>query len=283
MPQLLLSHGRVHYLDQGEGPPVLFLHANPGDARDFVAVMPALASSYRVLALDWPGYGGSELPSLAATRTAWFFYDILREFVHALDLPPLAVIGNSLGGNAAARLAIEQPARVRALVLVSPGGFTAHNALTRAFCRWMGSSWGLSPKVWAAWYLRRRTPETQAMLARAQGEQSRAPVVALNRAVWRSFAQPEHDLRAFAAAIQAPTLLVFGRDDPAIAARRDGRVAAALLPDAQLEIMPCGHAPFAEMPQLFLDTLLPFLQRYERMQPVQAAKDSGPGLRRVAV
>jgi pimeloyl-ACP methyl ester carboxylesterase len=53
------------------------------------------------------------------------------------------IIGNSLGGNVAARLAIESRAKVRGLVLVSPGGFTPHNPITRAFCRLQGSRFAL--------------------------------------------------------------------------------------------------------------------------------------------
>lgn len=252
MPQLQLSTGEVHYRDEGTGAPVLLLHANPGDSRDYAAVLPALAQRHRVIALDWPGYGGSALPSAPETRDALFFHGVLREFLQRLALPPCAIVGNSLGGNAAARLTLSDPQLVRALVLVSPGGFTPHNFVTRAFCRLQGSRWALPPRLWARLYLRRRTDVTAAMLERAGGEQSQPARLALNRAVWRSFARPKHDLRATAGAIRVPVLLMFGRYDPAIPAHKDGRVAARCLPRAELAVMPCGHAPFAELPEAFL-------------------------------
>ena len=264
MPSLTLSTGALHYREQGSGPPLMLLHANPGDSRDYEAVMPALAQRHRVIALDWPGYGASAMPPAPETRDALYFNSVLREFVQRLDLQGTVLIGNSLGGNAAARLAISDPQLVRALVLVSPGGFTAHNIVTRAFCALQGSRWALSPRLWARLYLRRKTPVTTAMLERAGNEQSSPAALALNRAVWRSFAQPAHDLRGVASGIRVPVLLLCGRQDPAIPAHKDGRIAARCLPQAQFEVMPCGHAPFAELPELFLQRVLPWLDALPR-------------------
>lgn len=271
MPTIALSTGEVHYLEQGHGEPLLLLHANPGDSRDFEAVMPELARHFRVLVLDWPAYGQSALPAQAGSCDALFFYRVLREFVEALALPPLHLIGNSLGGNAAARLALEAPDLVKRLVLVSPGGFTAHNLVTRAFCKLQGSRASLPPRLWAAMYLRRRTATTRAMLARAATDQSASFRLAVNRAVWRSFADPSHDLRGRAGRIQAPTLLMFGEQDPAIPAHKDGQQAKRWMPSALGVTMPCGHAPFAEMPERFLAEVLPFLT-----QAISTGASGGP-------
>jgi pimeloyl-ACP methyl ester carboxylesterase len=261
MPAVTLSSGELHYIERGQGVPVVLLHANPGDSRDFEAIMPVLAQRYRVLALDWPGYGASAMPPAGTAVNARFFYEVFCEFLAALALPPVLIIGNSLGGNVAARLAIESRARVRGVVLVSPGGFTSHNPITRAFCRLQGGRFALPPRTFAGWYLRHRTPTVRAMLERAATSQSTAPSLAINRSVWRSFIEPEHDLRQRAALIAAPTLLVFGARDPVISARHDGPLAASLITGAKLVFMPAGHAPFAEVPDQFLAEVLPFLQR----------------------
>lgn len=261
MPLVKLSTGSVYYSDQGEGTPLVLLHANPGDTKDFEAVIPALARSYRVLALDWPGYGRSDLPADPASATVMLFYQVLREFIATLALPPAFFIGNSIGGNAAARLAIESPQLVRGLVLVAPGGFTAHTVITRAFCRLQGSRLSLSPRVFASLYLKHRTPTAEAMLQRAATLQSTPERIALNRALWRSFARPENDLRQTSQDISVPTLLLFGTHDPAIPASKDGMVASRCIPSAQFVAMPCGHAPFAEVPEQFLAKVQPFLAR----------------------
>lgn len=260
MPHITLPQGQVHYRDEGAGPLLVLLHANPGDSRDFDAIVPVLTRTHRVLRLDWPGYGLSPAPARPEAVTAMDFAELLQAFVSALALPPAVYLGNSVGGYAAARLAIERPSAVTGLVLVSPGGFTPHNALTRLFCRLQASPWSVPPAWLAQGYLRRRTATSRAMLARAASEQSSAPARALNRAVWRSFPDPAHDLRPLAARIQAPVLLSFGRYDPLIPALLDGRVARRLLPQARWQLTATGHAAFAEAPEDFLERVQPFLQ-----------------------
>jgi pimeloyl-ACP methyl ester carboxylesterase len=263
MPSVKLSSCVVQYTEAGYGVPLILLHANPGSSEDFAAIMPVLAQRYRVIAIDWPGYGVSALEDNPATLTVPFFYAVLREFLVALRLPPAIFIGNSMGGNIAARLAILEPARVKSLVLVSPGGFTPHNFVTRLFCKLQGSRFSLFPMRFARWYLRARTPTTQAMLYRAGAIHSTVACIALNRAMWRYFAQPEYDLRSAVLKVTAPTLLVFGRYDPAVAASVDGKQARKSMPTAIFCALPCGHAAFAEVPTTFLSIVEPFLNRIE--------------------
>ena len=266
MPTVALSSGAVHYIDAGRGVPLLLLHANPGDSLDFEAVVPALAQHYRVIALDWPGYGRSAPPPRPEAAGAAFFYSVLSEFLTALALPPALFIGNSLGGNAAARLAIVSPESVRGLVLVSPGGFTSDNILTRAFCKLQGSRFALSPRFFASRYLHHRTAAVKAMLERAATSQAAGASLDVNRAIWRSFIDPAYALGRPARSIKAPTLLVFGRYDPVVSARRDGPVAARSIPGSQRVVLPSGHAPFAEVPEAFLSEVLPFLARCTQEQ-----------------
>jgi len=261
MPSIRLTSGLVHYIDEGKGRPIIMLHANPGDGRDFSAIIPSLASKYRVIAIDWPGYGASDIPSQPDKVNVLYFYQVLCEFLETLAIPPAAFVGNSLGGNVAARLAACRPDSVRAIILAAPGGFTSKTALTRAFSSLQASSVSLPPRWFASVYLRLRTPTVREMLKRARMEQSHTQRIALSRALWRSFATRENDLREEARSIKAPTLLILGSRDPVISAKRDGRNAAQAISGSQLVCLPCGHAPFAEMPQRFLAEILPFLAR----------------------
>jgi len=259
MPIANISTGALHYTEHGQGAPLVLLHANPGDSQDFEAVIPALAKQYRVLAVDWHGYGQSSLPKEPEKIGVLFFYEVLHEFISALALPPAFFIGNSLGGNAAARLAIQNPELVRGLILVSPGGFTSPDFISRSFCNLQGSRFSLSPYRFASLYLKHRTVTTRNMLTRASTIQSAAPQKTLNRAIWRDFGTAANDLRAIAHNIKAPTLLLFGKYDPVISATKDGKLSQTLIPQAKLVVLPCGHAPFAEVPELFLAQVQPFL------------------------
>jgi pimeloyl-ACP methyl ester carboxylesterase len=172
-------------------------------------------------------------------------------------------VGNSVGGFAAARLAVTRPERVRALVLVDSGGFTRHNAISRTFCRLKGRErvTRLVAHAFARWYLLKRNEHVAGILARARAERDQPARVAVDAAIWRSFLDPAHDLRELAGQIAAPTLLVWGKHDPVLPARRDGRTARASLPHAEYVELDTGHEPFAEAPAAFLAAVQPFLAR----------------------
>jgi pimeloyl-ACP methyl ester carboxylesterase len=191
----------------------VLLSANPGDHRDYDAVAPELSKSYRTIAVDWPGYGESAPPEPPSSASAMMFADLLAELVEALALGPAAFIGNSVGCFAAARLAIEQPHRVRALVLVDPSGFTSHTPESEDFCRNKKGSEAVTAAIagdFARGYLKLRNSGVDEIIARADEERGIPSRVAVDAAVWRSFPEPAHDLRERAAAIGCPTLLVWG-------------------------------------------------------------------------
>jgi len=112
---------RLHYLEQGEGPPVVLLHGNVVTAEDWVlsGVLHRLAErGHRAIAFDRPGYGYSDRPR----GSAWTAVDqahLLRRALARLGVGPAVVVGHSWGTNAALALALADPAAVRGLVLLS--------------------------------------------------------------------------------------------------------------------------------------------------------------------
>ena len=261
MPMIRTSLGSIAYERRGDGPPIVLLHGNAHDRHDFDAVLPVLARELAVFAVDWPGCGESPAPAAPHASSACALADLLPEVVERLGVGPAMFIGNSVGGFSAARLALTHRALVRALVLVDSGGFTAHNPVSRAFCRVRGTELvaRLVAEAFPRFYLRRRTPTVEAMLARARAHRSDAAGIAIDAAIWRSFTDPAHDLRTRASAIRVPTLLVWGRHDPVLPLR-DAEAARRALPHARYVEMDTGHVPFAEDPDGFLAAVLPFLR-----------------------
>jgi pimeloyl-ACP methyl ester carboxylesterase len=254
--------GKLAYEARGSGPPIVFLPANGLDRGSFEAVLPALARTHRTIAVDWPGMGESDPPSSPSTATAGLLADVLEDLLDALGLGPAVLVGNSVGGFAAARLAVRHPERVRALVLVDSGGFAAMTPAARAFCWLKGREWVTRTFEgrFAAHYLTKRTPAVAEILRRVEVAHRRGTTVAVNAAIWRSFADPESDLRGVAHGARCPTLLVWGRYDPVIRAAVEGRTAEALIPGARLVVLETGHCPFAEDPDAFLAVVQPFLE-----------------------
>lgn len=251
--------GPVVVHEAGAGAPLVLLHAIGHDHRDFDAIVPRLAARHRLLAVDWPGHGDSPMPAAPESVRATDFADALEDLVAELGLENAAYLGNSVGGFAAARLAARAPHRVATLVLVDPGGFGELGWIDRAFCRVKGTE-TVTRWVWNAFpehYLRIRNDPVRQILDRVRTAESPA-AVRLHAAVWRSFLDPAHDLRAEAPSIRARTLVAWGEGDPVLPVR-DGERAAELVPGARLVRFPTGHMPFAEAPAAFLAALEPFL------------------------
>ena len=110
----------IRYLIAGMGPPLVLLHGAGDNALDWWWVMPALAATHRVYALDLPGSPDSARP--AADYSPAFFEHFVAGFLDALGIERAAMVGNSLGGLVALRLTLADPARVTALGLVAGAG-----------------------------------------------------------------------------------------------------------------------------------------------------------------
>lgn len=250
--------GEVAYSDTGDGPVVVLLHATLHDRHDFDAILPSLRRGHRVIAVDWPGHGDSPAPTPDYRPTAASFGDVLVDVVAALDLPPAAFIGNSVGGFAAARLAITDPQRVSRLVLVNTGGFLSGPAV-RLYCRTMGTP-AVMKRVLPRFirsYMKATTDTDHAIEERALARARTREGLVL-AALWRSFGAPEHNLRPHAHRITAPCLVIWGSKDTA-GPLPVGRLTAARIPGSRLEVLPTGHVVFSSDPDGFLAIAAPFL------------------------
>ena len=112
---------RLHYLEAGRGSPVVLLHGLGADSRVWRQVLPDLAANYHVYALDLPGFGQSEKPEIA--YRVGTLADSASAFIDAAKINAPVVVGHSLGGWAAALLAMRHPDRLGKLVLVDAAGY----------------------------------------------------------------------------------------------------------------------------------------------------------------
>ncbi len=260
--------GRVAVTLRGDGPLLVLVPAAGRAGADFDPMLPALQRRFRVATLDWPSTGASPAATSPRDATAASLAGALGEVVAALGDEPAIVLGHSLGGFAATRLAIDAPARVRALVLVDALGFIPFGPVQRAFCVVKGRT--AVTRAVEGYLARaqtlRRNPDTARVFARVDAALARPDYAELTAAVWRSFPDPANDLRRAAAAIRCPTLVCWGWLDPVVPVR-GGRTAAKVIPGAQLALFATGHTPFVEAPRQFLRTLERFLTDVIGSQP----------------
>jgi len=107
---------RIHYEREGEGLPVVFLHAGVADSRMWRPQIRAFADQFECVAPDMRGFGESKLPPGSWSPVA----DVLGLIDH-LHLKPVHLVGCSMGGGLAIDFALEHGERISKLVLVGPG------------------------------------------------------------------------------------------------------------------------------------------------------------------
>lgn len=258
MRTLQTSLGTVSYTDEGSGSPILLLHATLHDHTDFDTVRADLGNGRRVITLDWPGHGDSPPPPrpLGAAQ----FGDLVVEFADLLDLDNLVVVGNSVGGYAACRLALERAECISGVVLVNTGGFTPYSATTRMLCTVMGRPAIVKAAfpLFVRAYMQPKTPSDKAVVKRVVDRARTAAGAKTAAALWKSFTEPEHDLRLRASMIIAPVLITWGAKDPSAPVRWGKNVAEAI-PRSTFESFPTGHVVFSSEPTAWLATVLPFV------------------------
>jgi pimeloyl-ACP methyl ester carboxylesterase len=116
----------LHYVDEGSGPVVVFLHASYNGLQSWEGVTSRLKPRYRTVRFDFPNYGlsGSETKPTPAEKFHLIErnYEIMVGIIDALDLERFAVVGTSSGGSVAFRYAARHPERVERLILINSAG-----------------------------------------------------------------------------------------------------------------------------------------------------------------
>ena len=103
--RIALTEGEMHYVDEGAGPPILFVHGTPTNSYEYRHLIAALSKRFRCIAPDHLGFGESSRPqSFAYTPEA--HAAVLKEFVERLDLRDLTLVVHDFGGPIALPLAV---------------------------------------------------------------------------------------------------------------------------------------------------------------------------------
>ena len=113
------ASGELSILTAGAGDAAVLIHGLGATKGSFLPTVAALADSFRLIALDLPGFGDSVKPLRAAYHPPFFARSVLH-LLDALRLKQAHVIGNSMGGRVALELGLRHPERVRRLVMLSP-------------------------------------------------------------------------------------------------------------------------------------------------------------------
>jgi pimeloyl-ACP methyl ester carboxylesterase len=265
---LTVDGRRVHYADLGpaDGPPLLLVHGLGGRWQNWLETIPRVARRRRVVAVDLPGFGRSQLPLAPISIAA--YANTVNRVCDLLELEAPLVVGNSLGGLVAAELALRYPQRVGSLAFVAAACLTpaelqpriaqlallAGGRVAGSLLRGPGST---IPRPRArhilfAGVVRHPTRIATDMLYELVGSSRPPGTVAALAAL------SAHDVSQELAQIAVRTLVLHGRNDMLIPCA-DAERLATTIPGAELVLFEdTGHMPMVERPVPFNDALLRF-------------------------
>ena len=269
-----LRAGRMHYVDAGQGEPIVFVHGTPTWSFEWRHVIRALAGDWRCIAPDHLGFGLSERPRRAPYSPEWHA-EHFAEFVERLDLRAVTLVVHDFGGPIALPLAIRRPELVKRLVVVNSWmwSFADDPAMRRA-ARIAGGAFGRLLYRWANFSLRvimpsaygdkaRLTPAIHRQyLERFPDRWSRGAVLwPLAHALLGSSAHYEALWRERATLSRIPSLVVWGMQDSAFGPAQLARWREALPHAEVVELPGAGHWPHEEEPDAVVAALRGFLGR----------------------
>lgn len=255
----------------GDAEPVVFVHGLSGCWQNWLENVPYFARTRRVIAVDLPGFGFSEMPAQDISIPSYArFVDVL---LGELGIDAACVVGNSMGGFVGAELAISAPQRVERLVLVSAAGLTSEHmrsepglAALRAIEVALAHAAGRVAKGADRFARRRGTRAAALGFVAAHPSRLPAPLVAeqLRGAGKPGFvdaldALTDYPIRHRLPEIACPTLIVWGAKDRLVPVR-DAYLFDRLIPDSRVVVWAdTGHIPQIERPAAFNATVEAFL------------------------
>jgi pimeloyl-ACP methyl ester carboxylesterase len=287
--QIPIRGRNVNYVDIGEpndgAAPIVFIHGLGGCWQNWLENIPRAAQEHRVIALDLPGFSGSEMPveDISISNFARTVVELLDAV--GIDEAPV-VVGNSMGGFVAAEIGIRHPDHCREIALVSAAGISSTNArrrpaVTGARALAAVTSFALARREFVAqrprarhallaWVLRHPTRIKPDMAFQMMyGAGSPGFLDSLEALIG-------YDFRDRLGEVRCPTLLVWGREDNLVPVG-DADEYERLIPNARKVILDdTGHVPMIERPQTFNDLLMEFVDEAQPSEaPHEVAEQTG--------
>jgi pimeloyl-ACP methyl ester carboxylesterase len=254
---------KMHYLEAGRGEPVILLHGSGGEGARWMPQIRSLSSDFRIIAIDHIGFGQSDKP--LTTYHSGVFAGFLLGFMKAIGVPRATLMGQSLGAAVALDFAVHHPDMVQRLVLVDGGGFRSPSDPPRSAApdwhsRQIANAGTLEESreyleklYYNHEFVTDELVEHNLVLRLRSGYTAESMQTAADRGLG---GVTEAEVRA----ITAPTLLVWGANDPLSSLATADKLNAAIKGSRKVVFDQAGHYPFLEHAQKFNSLVLEFLK-----------------------
>ena len=232
---------RVRYEDTGTGQAVVLLHGWGSSLDAYNLMARALEGRYRVVRLDFPGFGGSE--SLPEPWSLEDYQNATAEFLGQLDLRQPVLVGHSCGGRVILRMCGNGLVKPSKIILIDSSGIRPKPTL-RGRIRTAGfktAKWFLTHGPWK----KAAAPTLERVRAYFGSADYNAAPPVLRQTLVRVV---NEDLKEYLPRLSCPTLLIWGEKDTATPLS-DAKTMERMIPDAGLcVIRGAGHFSFVERP-----------------------------------
>ena len=250
------------YDDHGIGIPIIFLHAFPLNRSMWDGITTALLEDqrYRLVTLDWRGFGESDITSDISTMD--MFADDVVALMDALGMRQAVICGLSMGGYAAFALWRKYASRIQGLILADmrPGADNDEGKANREQLAQLVESHGVDvvadmqvPRLLSE-YTRQQHPEVEIRVRQMIGATTPQGVASASRGMAQ-----RHDSTNLLQDITCSTLILVGEQD-AITPPATAQDYASKIPNAQFAVIPrAGHLSNVEQPEAYLEQMRRFL------------------------
>lgn len=243
---------RIRYARRGSGPPVVLVHGFSSSMYTWSEVLPLLARQHDVVAVDLPGFGGSDIPRRFDEQAT---AELLSRVMDGLGVPRASLAGNSLGGALCAVTAARHPERVDRLVLLDSAGYNMAPAdrppMLRAIAVLPGGLLDLWPQRPMMRLGLRQVFYDDSLVTEEKVEEYLAPMARPGaRAAARSLleAGEAFGLPGVLRQVRAPTLVIWGAEDAWIPVRDADRFVRDIPGARKVILERCGHVSQEERP-----------------------------------
>ncbi len=122
---MIVKGHKVAYIDEGSGPPIVFVHGVSTTLASFDGIFPAMVkNNYRVIGLDLLGYGKSDKPDVQYSIS--FHAETVIGLIKHLGLKDAVLVGHSMGAAVSCYAMLKEPSLFRSMVLLTPGGLSEY-------------------------------------------------------------------------------------------------------------------------------------------------------------
>jgi len=277
---VLWRGAEIHYTDEGSGVPVVMIHGLGGSFRNWDKLRDRMKNDYRVIRIDLPGFGLSDLPQPDGDKPDYIqqYRDFMTFMLDTMHVDSVYLVGNSMGGMMSWGTTVDHPDRVKKLVLIASAGYDMENVSNNA---------ARALKMpFIGYFLKKGFPlsfsEGNARKIYYDHSKINHEAVKDNNMIWNRegnipaaialASSGQFPDSGMIASVKCPTLIIWGKDDKIVPFNHAYRFKRDIKGSEVIAFDHCGHCPMIELP----DETAAAIRRFFNPTPAPVADNTKP-------